>query len=140
MDFGPRFRIEELLVYKAFDKELSRTVVLKTLPPERVKRELLRDSKISHRNILLTRESSDVNDVKFIRMAFIEGGDLNQLLKEEGHSPLSGLSISLGSCAKHSKPPIPRVWFIATSSRIQALSIETAERCAELLDRPIRED
>ena len=68
MDFGPRFRIEKMVgaggmgnVYKAFDKELSRTVALKTLLPElvsdylltqRFKQELLLASKISHRNIL----------------------------------------------------------------------------------------
>jgi serine/threonine protein kinase/tetratricopeptide (TPR) repeat protein len=104
MDFGPRFRIEKLLgaggmgkVYKAFDKELSRTVALKTLLPElvsdylltqRFKQELLLASKISHRNILRIHDIGEVDGVKFITMAFIEGQDLNQLLKEEGPLPL----------------------------------------------------
>jgi tetratricopeptide (TPR) repeat protein len=79
-------------VYKAFDKELSRTVALKTLLPElvsdylltqRFKQELLLASKISHRNILRIHDIGEVDGVKFITMAFIEGKDLNQLLKEE---------------------------------------------------------
>jgi serine/threonine protein kinase/tetratricopeptide (TPR) repeat protein/TolB-like protein len=103
MDFGPRFRIEQLLgeggmgkVYKAHDKELGRTVALKILQPEltkdpsvilRFKQELLLASRISHRNILRIHDLTDYEGVKFITMAFIEGKDLNQLLKE--NSPLS---------------------------------------------------
>lgn len=104
MDFGPRYRIEKMIgaggmgnVYKAFDKELSRTVALKTLLPalvsdflltQRFKQELLLASKISHRNILRIHDLGEVEGVKFITMAFIEGKDLNQLLKEEGPLPL----------------------------------------------------
>src|SRR4029077_8954185 len=103
MDFGARFRIEELLgaggmgkVYKAFDKVLSRTVALKTLQPElvtdptviqRFKQELLLASKISHKNILRIHDLNEFEGTNYITMAFIEGKDLNQLLKEEG--PLS---------------------------------------------------
>jgi eukaryotic-like serine/threonine-protein kinase len=99
MDFGPRFRIEQLLgeggmgkVYKAVDKELGRTVALKILQPEltkdpsvilRFKQELLLASRISHRNILRIHDLSEFDGVKFITMAFIEGRDLNQILKEE---------------------------------------------------------
>jgi serine/threonine protein kinase/tetratricopeptide (TPR) repeat protein len=99
MDFGPRFRIEQLLgeggmgkVYKALDKDLGRTVALKILQPEltkdpnvilRFKQELLLASKISHRNILRIHDLSEFDGVKFITMAFIEGRDLNQILKEE---------------------------------------------------------
>jgi len=116
MDFGPRFRIEKLLgaggmgkVYKAFDKELSRTVALKTLLPElvsdhlltqRFKQELLLASKISHRNILRIHDLGEVDGVKFITMAFIEGKDLNQLLKDEGPFPLErSLKIARELCA-----------------------------------------
>ena len=103
MDFGPRFRIEKLLgaggmgkVYKAFDKDLSRTVALKTLQPDlvndplltqRFKQELLLASKISHRNILRIHDLGEVDGVKFISMAFIEGQDLNQVLRAEGPLP-----------------------------------------------------
>jgi tetratricopeptide (TPR) repeat protein/TolB-like protein/predicted Ser/Thr protein kinase len=98
MDFGPRFRIEQLLgeggmgkVYKAHDKELGRTVALKILQPEltkdpsvimRFKQELLLASRISHRNILRIHDLTDYQGVKFITMAFIDGQDLNGMLKE----------------------------------------------------------
>lgn len=128
-DFGPRYRIEQLLgvggmgkVYKAFDKELSRTVALKTLLPElvsdellaqRFKQELLLASKISHRNILRIHDLGEVDGVKFITMAFIEGRDLNQLLKEEGPFPLErSLKIARQLCealdAAHSEGVVHR--------------------------------
>ena len=104
MDFGPRFRIEQLLgeggmgrVYKALDKELGRTVALKILQPEltkdpsvimRFKQELLLASRISHRNVLRIHDLTDYEGVKFITMAFIEGKDLNQLLKESRPLPI----------------------------------------------------
>ena len=104
-DFGTRFRIEKLLgaggmgkVYKAFDKELSRMVALKTLQPElvsdptviqRFKQELLLASKISHKNILRIHDLNDFEGTKYITMAFIEGRDLSQILKEEGPLSLS---------------------------------------------------
>jgi tetratricopeptide (TPR) repeat protein/TolB-like protein len=129
MDFGPRFRIEKLLgaggmgkVYKAFDKELSRTVALKTLLPElvgdylltqRFKQELLLASKISHRNILRIHDLGEVDGAKFITMAFIEGKDLNQLLKEELPFPLErSLKIARQLCealdAAHSEGVVHR--------------------------------
>ena len=104
MQFGPRFRIDQLLgeggmgkVYKAYDLELERTVALKILQPEltrdpnvvlRFKQELLLASKISHRNILRIHDLSEYEGVKFISMAFVEGKDLNQLLKESGPFPV----------------------------------------------------
>jgi tetratricopeptide (TPR) repeat protein/TolB-like protein/predicted Ser/Thr protein kinase len=129
VDFGPRFRIEKLLgaggmgkVYKAFDKELSRKVALKTLLPElvsdylltqRFKQELLLASKISHRNILRIHDLGEVDGVKFITMAFIEGKDLNQLLKDEGPFPLErSLKIARQLCealdAAHSEGVVHR--------------------------------
>ena len=129
MDFGPRYRIEKMIgaggmgnVYKAFDKELSRTVALKTLLPElvsdylltqRFKQELLLASKISHRNILRIHDLGEVDGVKFITMAFIEGKDLNQLLKEEGPLPLErSLKIARQLCealdAAHSEGVVHR--------------------------------
>lgn len=129
MDFGPRFRIEKLLgeggmgkVYKAFDKELGRTVALKTLQPEltkdpnvilRFKQELLLASKISHKNILRIHDLSEWEGVKFITMAFIEGSDLSQLLKEERPFPIDrSLKIARQLCealdAAHSEGVVHR--------------------------------
>lgn len=99
-DFGPRYHVESLLgaggmgkVYKAYDKELDRTVALKVLRPDlmsnatalqRFKQELLFASKISHPNILRIHDLGEFAGVKFISMAYVPGGDLYQLLKKEG--------------------------------------------------------
>ena len=102
--FGTRYRIESLLgeggmgaVYKAYDTELDRTVALKLVRPElatnpqtmqRFKQELLLASKISHKNILRIHDLGDVGGVKFITMAFVEGGDLAGLIDNEGRLAL----------------------------------------------------
>lgn len=99
-DFGPRYRIEAVLghggmgaVYKAYDKDLDRTVALKlvrtdlTTDPEvmqRFRQELLLASKISHKNVLRIHDLGDVNGLKFISMAYVEGEDLAHVLKKEG--------------------------------------------------------
>ena len=104
-EFGPRYRIECLLgrggmgaVYKAYDKELNRVVALKLVRPEptsdassmrRFKQELLLASKISHKNILRIHDLGDVEGVKFISMAYVEGEDLHHDLEREGRLPLA---------------------------------------------------
>jgi len=104
-DFGPRYRVEHILgeggmgtVYKAWDKELERTVALKlvrrdlTRDPnisQRFKQELLLASKISHRNVLRIHDLGDgPGDTKFISMAYVEGHDLSYPLRKEGKLPL----------------------------------------------------
>ena len=104
-DLGSRYRVECMLgeggmgaVYKAWDKELERSVALKlirhdlTRDPnvaQRFKQELLLASKISHRNVLRIHDLGDgPGDTKFISMACIDGQDLHQLLKKEGKLPL----------------------------------------------------
>ncbi len=103
-DFGPRYLVESLLgsggmgkVYKARDRELDRTVAIKVLRPDlmtdpmamqRFKHELLLASSISHPNILRIHDLGEYNGVKFISMAYVDGGDLTQLIRKEGRLPL----------------------------------------------------
>src|SRR6267378_3672884 len=103
-DFGPRYHVESLLgaggmgkVYKARDRELDRIVAIKVLRPDlmtdpmamqRFKHELLLASSISHPNILRIHDLGEYNGVKFISMAYVDGGDLTQLIRKEGRLPL----------------------------------------------------
>jgi serine/threonine protein kinase/tetratricopeptide (TPR) repeat protein/TolB-like protein len=102
--FGPRYHIESVIgeggmgkVYKAHDSDLDRTVALKLVRPElakdasslqRFKQELLLASSISHRNILRIHDLGDVNGVKFISMAFVQGMDLHDLIAKQGRLPI----------------------------------------------------
>ncbi len=97
---GARYQIESILgeggmgtVYKARDIELDRTVALKLVRPElaldpntmqRFKQELLLASRISHKNILRIHDLGDANGVKFISMTYVEGEDLQSLMKRSG--------------------------------------------------------
>jgi len=98
-ELGTRFLIDELLgeggmgrVYKATDRDLGRIVAIKVLLSElandpqviqRFKHELLLASRISHKNILRIHDLNEVDGIKFITMAYVEGNDLNQVLKVE---------------------------------------------------------
>ena len=102
-DFGTRYRIEALLgqggmgrVYKAFDKQLDRIVAIKVVRQgmmgsdealKRFKQELLLASKVSHKNILRIHDMGEVGEVKFISMAFVEGQDLHQILRDTPKMP-----------------------------------------------------
>src|SRR4029077_6518827 len=103
-DFGPRYHVESLLgaggmgkVYKARDRELGRIVAIKVLRPDlvpapmamqRFKHELLLASSISHPNILRIHDLGEYNGVKFISMAYVDGGDLTQVMHKQGRLPL----------------------------------------------------
>jgi len=103
-DFGPRYRVDALIgqggmgrVYKAYDRELDRTVAIKVVREammaeantiERFKQELVLASKISHKHILRIHDLGEVNGLKFITMAYVEGQDLHQILKESPKLPL----------------------------------------------------
>jgi len=103
-EFGPRYRIDALLgqggmgrVYKAYDKELDRTVAIKVIRPgvagegealSRFKQELVLASKISHKNILRIHDMGEVGGMKFITMAYVEGQDLQHIIRDSGKMPL----------------------------------------------------
>lgn len=103
-DFGPRYRIESVLgqggmgrVYRAYDKDLDRVVALKVVRPgmvgepdalKRFKQELLLASKISHKNILRIHDMGEVNGMKFITMAYVEGSDLQHIIHENPKMPM----------------------------------------------------
>jgi tetratricopeptide (TPR) repeat protein len=96
-------------VYKAYDKELDRTVALKLVRPgladnpmavQRFKQELLLASKISHKNVLRIHDLGEFGGTRFISMAFIEGEDLHQLLMTLGKLPLERtLNLARQLCA-----------------------------------------
>jgi serine/threonine-protein kinase len=78
-------------VYQATDRELGLLLSELTADPQviqRFKSELLLASRISHRNILRIHDLSEVDGVKFITMAYVEGQDLNQVLQTEHPLPL----------------------------------------------------
>ena len=97
---GKRYEIVQLLgeggmgaVYKAMDRELDRMVALKIIRPElamheeilaRFKQELILARRITHKNVIRIFDLGDADGVKFITMEFIEGKDLNSLIKEKG--------------------------------------------------------
>src|SRR6202047_80751 len=103
-DFGTRYRIESLLgqggmgrVYKAYDKDLDRTVAIKVVREgaigqvdalKRFKQELVLASKISHKNILRIHDMGEVAGVRFISMAYIQGKDLQHIIRENPKMPL----------------------------------------------------
>ena len=103
--FGSRYRIECRLgqggmgtVYKAWDLELDRPVALKLVRPElstkpasfeKLKQEILLASSISHRHILRIHDLGDVDGLKFISMAFVDGPDLSKVLRADGPLPAS---------------------------------------------------
>src|SRR5579862_3682641 len=103
-DFGARYRIEALLgqggmgrVYKAYDKDLDRVVALKVVRHgvmgetdalKRFKQELVLASKISHRNILRIHDMGTVGTLRFISMAYVDGTDLQHVLRDNPKMPL----------------------------------------------------
>lgn len=98
-----RYRIIQLLgeggmgaVYKAEDRELTRTVALKVIRPElarnqaiveRFKHELRLSHQVTHRNVTRIYDLGESEGVKFITMEYIEGQDLRSLIFEKRKLP-----------------------------------------------------
>ena len=96
---GSRYEIIRLLgqggmgaVYQARDRELDREVALKVIRadmaanPEilkRFKQEIILARQITHRNVIRIFDLGQANGIKFITMEYIEGEDLQSLLKRK---------------------------------------------------------
>ena len=99
-DFGPRYTILKLLgaggmgyVYEALDRELGAAVALKVLrraagdarqvrdAEVRFKKELLLARQITHPHVIRIHDIGEVDGIKFISMALVQGRDLATLLK-----------------------------------------------------------
>src|SRR6266581_3260506 len=96
---GDRYEILALLgqggmgaVYKARDTELDRLVALKIIRPElttnpeilkRFKQELILARQITHKNVIRIFDLGQADGFKFITMDYIEGEDLQSLLRRK---------------------------------------------------------
>jgi tetratricopeptide (TPR) repeat protein len=80
-------------VYKAFDRQLTRVVALKTILPElassalalkRFKQEVLHAQQVVHKNVVRIFDIGEDGPTKFITMDFIVGRDLKEVIRERG--------------------------------------------------------
>src|SRR5437867_6882264 len=83
-------------VYKAFDRQLTRVVALKTILPElsstplalrRLKQEVLLAQQVVHKNVVRIFDIGEDGATKFITMDFIEGTDLKNVIVQRGKLP-----------------------------------------------------
>jgi serine/threonine-protein kinase len=97
---GARYQIEAEAghggmgrVYRATDLELNRTVALKVILTEladdrttaaRLKDEIRLASEISHPHVLRIHDLGEADGIRFISMAWVEGEDLDHLIKRRG--------------------------------------------------------
>jgi serine/threonine protein kinase/Flp pilus assembly protein TadD len=106
--FGARYHIIKVLgvggmgaVYQAWDAELGVSVAVKVIRPEitadpdaamdierRFKRELLLARQVTHKNVVRIHDLGEIDGIKYITMAFINGADLATLLKKEQKLPV----------------------------------------------------
>src|ERR687884_427232 len=91
-------------VYKAIDTTLDRPVVIKVLPPEqrvrpsqlaRFEREAKLASALDHPNICTIHGLSEVEDLRFIAMQYVEGRTVRELVSGRPLELQSALSIAI---------------------------------------------
>ncbi len=105
--FGTRYHIIKLLgvggmgaVYQAWDQELAVAVAIKVIRPEvmadpvaaadierRFKRELLLAREVTHKNVVRIHDLGEINGIKYITMAYVNGADLASLIRHQGRVP-----------------------------------------------------
>jgi eukaryotic-like serine/threonine-protein kinase len=81
------------IVYKARDKRLNRTVVIKTLRPDRVEdrekknrfiQEAQAASALNHPNIVTIHDIATVDNIEFIVMEYVHGRPLDRIILDNG--------------------------------------------------------
>ncbi|MEM1069263.1 MAG: TIGR03067 domain-containing protein [Planctomycetota bacterium] len=103
-DAHPRYEVIELIgkggmgdVYKARHRVMDRTVALKFIRPElirkqeavdRFQREVKAAAKLSHPNIVTAYDAERAEDVHFLVMEYVDGVDLSQVVEDRGMIPI----------------------------------------------------
>lgn len=86
------------LVYKARHLTMGRLVALKVIRKERLshpkavrrfQREIRACAQLSHPNVVIAYDASQVNGIHYIAMEFIEGMDLARVVKQRGPLPIA---------------------------------------------------
>lgn len=101
----PRYRIARLLghggmgdVYLAEHKVMNRMVALKVIKPQLVQndaavrrfhREVQAAARLHHANIVAAYDAEQAGDLHYLVMEFVDGVDLNEVLKERGELPVA---------------------------------------------------
>ncbi len=83
------------VVYQARDQLLDETVAIKVLRPDaasadvaqRFRAEIMLARKVSHKNVCRIHEYGEDRGIRYISMAYVEGVDIKQLLRERGPLP-----------------------------------------------------
>ncbi len=84
-------------VYKALHQTMNRTVALKVLAPHLVKtskaqklflREVQAAAKLNHPNIVTAYDANQVSGRHFLAMEYVDGPNLEQLVREQGQMPV----------------------------------------------------
>ena len=88
-------------VYQAWDAELGVSVAVKVIRPEitadpdaaldierRFKRELLLARQVTHKNVVRIHDLGEIDGIKYITMAYINGSDLATVLKNDVKLPV----------------------------------------------------
>ena len=84
-------------VYKALHTLMNRIVALKVISPELIENERVRrwfrrevqaTTQLSHPNIVMAHDANEVDGVLFLVMEYVEGADLDTIIKKQGRLPI----------------------------------------------------
>src|SRR5688572_10552860 len=151
--FGPRYHIIRLLgaggmgaVYHAWDAELGVAVALKVIRPEvmadpaiahevsqRFKRELLLAREVTHKNVVRIHDLGEVEGIKYITMAYVEGIDLAGILRKERKLSVAraleiARNVAAGLEAAHDAGVVHR------DLKPANIMVDAEEDCAQIMD------